>query len=329
MTGSSMIPVLVTGGAGYIGSHVCKALAQSGYCPVTFDNLSRGHRQAVKWGPFEQGDLRDLTRLRQVIRTHQPVAVMHFAAFTDVGESTQNPLLYYKNNVGGSITLIEAMVESRILHMVFSSSCTVYGKPTVIPLTEAHPIAPISPYGKSKAIIEDILSACDQAHSMRSISLRYFNAAGADPDGDIGENHQPETHLIPNVLKAALGIGDPLRVLGNDYDTPDGTCIRDYIHVTDLAAAHVLALKYLLAGGSSQRLNLSNNQGFSVMEVIEVAQQVTKQSIPFTIGSRRMGDAPCLIGDSSLARQVLGWDPVYADLATIVEHAWRWIQSSP
>ncbi len=324
-----MIPVLVTGGAGYIGSHVCKALAQSGYCPVTFDNLSRGYWEAVQWGPLEQGDLSDLPRLLEVIRTHQPVAVMHFAAFAYVGESTHHPLLYYKNNVGGSTTLIEAMVECGIPYIVFSSSCTVYGDPTFMPLTESHPINPISPYGKSKAIVEDILASCDQAHAIKSVCLRYFNAAGADPEGEIGENHEPETHLIPNVLKAALGIGDPLIVLGNDYDTPDGTCIRDYIHVTDLAAAHVFALKYLLAGGSSQQLNLSNNRGFSVMEVIEMAKQVTGRAIPFTVGARRMGDAPCLIGDSSLARQILGWDPVYPDLATIIEHAWGWMQSSP
>jgi UDP-arabinose 4-epimerase len=316
--------VLVTGGAGYIGSHACKALAQAGYTPVTCDNLVHGHEWAVQWGPLEVGDIADRARLDEVIAKHQPVAIMHFAAFAYVGESVQDPGKYYRNNVAGTLTLLEAARDHGIDRFIFSSTCATYGVPQQVPIREDHPQNPINPYGATKWMIERILADFDQAHGLRSIALRYFNAAGADPEGQIGEAHDPETHLIPLVLDAAMGTRSAIQVFGDDYDTPDGTCIRDYIHVTDLANAHVLALKALEQGAESNRYNLGNGQGYSVKEVIAVAEAVTGKSIAVQIGPRRAGDPARLVGDATRAVSELGWQPRFHQLPQIIETAWRW-----
>ena len=318
--------ILVTGGAGYIGSHACKALAQAGYTPVVFDNLVYGHPWAVRWGPLEQGDIADRDRLDAVLQQYKPVAVMHFAAYAYVGESVQNPGKYYRNNVAGTLTLLEALRDHNIDKFVFSSTCATYGVPTQIPIPENHSQQPINPYGMSKLMIEQILRDFDHAHGLRAMCLRYFNAAGADPAGEIGEAHDPETHLIPLVLDAALGRRPAITVFGDDYATPDGTCIRDYIHVTDLAAAHVLALQALEQGAASTAYNLGNGQGFSVHEVIDCARQVTGQAIPVETGPRRAGDPPRLVGDAERIRSDLNWQPQYADLDAIVQTAWQWQQ---
>lgn len=318
--------ILVTGGAGYIGSHACKALAQAGYTPVVFDNLVYGHPWAVRWGPLEQGDIADRDRLDAVLQQYKPVAVMHFAAYAYVGESVQNPGKYYRNNVAGTLTLLEALRDHNIDKFVFSSTCATYGVPTQIPIPENHSQQPINPYGMSKLMIEQILRDFDHAHGLRAMCLRYFNAAGADPAGEIGEAHDPETHLIPLVLDAALGRRPAITVFGDDYATPDGTCIRDYIHVTDLAAAHVLALQALEQGAASTAYNLGNGQGFSVHEVIDCARQVTGQAIPVETGPRRAGDPPRLVGDAERIRSELNWQPQYADLDAIVQTAWQWQQ---
>ena len=316
--------VLVTGGAGYIGSHACKALAQAGYTPVVFDNLVYGHPWAVRWGPLEQGDIADRARLDDVLQRYQPAAVMHFAAYAYVGESVQDPGKYYRNNVAGTLTLLEAMRDHEIDKFVFSSTCATYGVPAQIPMPENHPQQPINPYGRSKLMIEQILRDFDTAYGMRSMSLRYFNAAGADPGGEIGEAHDPETHLIPLVLDAAAGRRTAVTVFGDDYDTPDGTCIRDYIHVTDLAAAHVLALQALEQDAASTAYNLGNGQGFSVRQVIDCARRVTGRDIPVEVGPRRAGDPPRLVGNAERIRQELNWQPCYADPETIVRTAWEW-----
>ncbi len=316
--------VLVTGGAGYIGAHTCKLLAQRGLKPVCFDNLVYGHRDAVQWGPFEEGDLADSSRLTEVIREYRPQAVVHFAAFTYVGESVEDPGKYYRNNVAGTLNLLEVMRDQSIQRIVFSSTCATYGEPQRIPLTEDHPQSPINPYGSSKLMIERMLGDFEVAHGIRSAALRYFNAAGADPQAQIGEDHDPETHLIPLVLDVALGRREEIAVFGEDYDTPDGTCVRDYIHVTDLADAHLRALDHLQTGRTSLRLNLGNGQGYSVREVIEIAERVTGRSIRTRVAERRPGDPPRLVGDASLARETLGWAPRYPALETIVEHAWTW-----
>jgi UDP-arabinose 4-epimerase len=322
-TGSS---VLVTGGAGYIGSHACKALAHAGYTPISFDNLVYGHRWAARWGPLEEGDINDRARLDAVIATWRPSAVLHFAAYAYVGESVTDPGKYYRNNVAGTLTLLEALRDHGITRLIFSSTCATYGLPLEIPIPETHPQNPINPYGASKLMIERMLADFEVAHSLRSIALRYFNAAGADPDGEIGEAHDPETHLIPLVLDAAAGRRPTITVFGDDYATPDGTCIRDYIHVTDLADAHVLALQALERGGASDAFNLGNGQGFSVREVIDHARRITGRDIPVTIGPRRPGDPPRLVGDATRARKILGWQPRYADLDAIVKTAWAWHQ---
>jgi UDP-arabinose 4-epimerase len=319
-------PILVTGGAGYIGSHACKALAQAGYQPVTYDNLVYGHRTAVRWGPLELGDIGDRARLDAVIAKYRPMAVMHFAAFAYVGESVQDPGKYYRNNVAGTLTLLEAMRDQHIARLVFSSTCATYGVPEQIPIPEDHPQRPINPYGASKLMIERMLQDFDAAHGLRSISLRYFNAAGADPDAETGESHEPETHLIPLVLDAAAGLRPAITIFGDDYDTPDGTCIRDYVHVTDLAQAHVLALQALEHDAPTTAYNLGNGKGFSVREVIEEAARITGRPIPINIGSRRAGDPPRLVGDADRIHAELGWRPRFADLGTIVETAWRWHQ---
>jgi UDP-arabinose 4-epimerase len=324
--------ILVTGGAGYIGSHACKALLQAGYVPVAYDNMVYGHQWAVKWGPLEVGDIADRAGLDEVIEKHRPVAVMHFAAYTYVGESMRDPGKYYRNNVAATLTLLEAMRDHQIDKVIFSSSCAVYGIPGKIPIPEGHPKQPISPYGHSKMMIEQILRDFGPAHGIRSVSLRYFNAAGADLDCMIGEVHVPETHLIPLVLDAAAGKRPYVTIFGTDYETPDGTCIRDFIHVTDLVDAHVLALKLLEDGKKSTVYNLGNGQGFSVREVIETAKKVTRKAFDVKIGPRRPGDPPRLVGDATRAARELGWRPRYPDLSVTVETAWKWTlrcQNSP
>jgi UDP-arabinose 4-epimerase len=318
--------ILVTGGAGYIGSHACKVLAKAGYTPVAYDNLVYGHEWSVKWGPFEKGDILDRKRLDEVIKQYRPEAVMHFAAYAYVGESVDNPGKYYRNNVVGTLSLLEAMRDSHINKFIFSSTCATYGEPIEIPISEDHPQAPINPYGWSKLMIEQMLKDFDVAHGLKSVSLRYFNAAGADPDAEIGEDHDPETHLIPLVLDAAMGKRSNITVFGDDYDTPDGTCIRDYIHVTDLADAHVKALQYLQGDGRSQVYNLGNGAGFSVLEIIDTVRKVTGKDILVEMGERRAGDPPRLIGDTKAISHGLGWKPMNANLETIIMTAWNWHQ---
>ena len=316
--------VLVTGGAGYIGSHACKALAQAGYTPVVYDNLAYGHEWAVKWGPFERGDIQDRARLDQVIVRHRPVAVLHFAAFAYVGESVTDPAKYYRNNTVGSLSLLEAMQAHGVRDIVFSSTCATYGMPDVLPIAEAAPQRPINPDGASKLMVERMLADFAPAYGMGYLALRYFNAAGADPDGEIGEDHDPETHLIPLVLDAASGRRESIAVFGTDYDTPDGTCIRDYIHVTDLAQAHVLALKALRAGAPSDVFNLGNERGYSVREVIAAVERATGLPVPVKEAPRREGDPAALVADARKARDILGWRPRHAELDDMVRTAWAW-----
>lgn len=323
-----MQTVLVTGGAGYIGSHACKALAHAGYLPVSYDSLEHGHAEAVRWGPLEQGNIADRARLDEVITRHRPLAVMHFAAYAYVGESVSDPGKYYRNNVAGSLTLLEALRDHGIAACIFSSTCATYGVPQRLPLTEDHPQQPINPYGASKLMVERMLGDFDAAHGLRSISLRYFNAAGADPEGETGESHDPETHLIPLVLDAAAGTRPSVTVYGSDYDTADGTCIRDYIHVSDLADAHVLAMRALLDGAKTTAYNLGNGAGFSVHEVIDCARRVTGRDIAVAEGARRPGDPAVLVGDAHRIRTELGWSPRLADLEAIIATAWRWHQRS-
>ena len=318
--------ILVTGGAGYIGSHACKALAKAGYTPVTYDNLSRGHRWAVKWGPLEEGDIADEARLREVIRTHQPDAVMHFAAYAYAGESVQEPALYYGNNVSGSWRLLESLRAEGVSKIVFSSSCSVHGDAAVQPITESAPYQPVSPYGFSKFAIERMLSDYGRAYDLKSVSLRYFNASGADPDGGIGEVHEPETHLIPLVLEVAAGKRKHLQIHGSDYPTPDGTCVRDYIHVSDLARAHVMALDRMLGHGLTGAYNLGTGVGYSVQQVVDAARQVTGHKIPVEMGPRREGDPARAVADPSLAKQKLGWEAEFKELPAIIGSAWRWMQ---
>lgn len=320
--------ILVTGGAGYIGSQACKALAQAGYTPITYDNLVCGHRWAVKWGPLEEGNIADHARLNEVIAKYQPVAVMHFAAYAYVGESVEDPGKYYRNNVAGTLTLLEVMRDHGIDKFIFSSTCATYGIPETVPISEDHPQRPINPYGASKLMIERMLQDFDVAHGLRSISLRYFNAAGADPDGEIGEAHDPETHLIPLVLDAAAGKRSAITIFGDDYETPDGTCIRDYIHVADLADAHVLALKALEDGAKTTSYNLGNGHGFSVKEVIETAVRVSRKTVPVEIGQRRPGDPTKLVGDSTRIRSELAWNPRFAELQLMIASAWHWYVSN-
>ena len=316
--------ILVTGGAGYIGSHTCKALARADYLPVVYDNLVYGHEWAVKWGPLEKGDIADRARLDEVIIKYRPVAIIHLAAYTYVEESVIDPGKYYRNNVIGSLTILEAMRDHGIDKIIFSSTCATYGMPKSIPIRENHPQSPINPYGASKLMIERMLKDFEIAHDIRSINLRYFNAAGADPDSEIGEDHNPETHLIPLVLDTAAGKLPEITVFGNNYDTPDGTCIRDYIHVADLAEAHLLSLKALEQGMPSAAYNLGNGQGFSVKDVIDKASMVTDRKIKTIIGQRRAGDPARLVGDSRKISKELGWKPQYKNLEAIIETAWKW-----
>jgi UDP-arabinose 4-epimerase len=316
--------VLVTGGAGYIGSHTCKALARAGYRPVAYDNLEYGHRWAVKWGPIEIGNILDRGRLDEVIAKYRPVAVMHFAAYAYVGESVLDPAKYYRNNVVGSLTLLEAMRDGGVDALVLSSTCATYGIPLRVPIPEDHPQHPINSYGSSKLMIERMLADFEAAYGMCHYSLRYFNAAGADPDGEIGEDHDPETHLIPLAIRAVLGGTETLKIFGTDYETADGTCIRDYIHVADLADAHLKALEALLQTRVSRSLNLGTGNGYSVQEVINVLGEIAARPVPVTVAARRPGDPPILIADAAAARSLLGWKPSYSDLRTILETAWKW-----
>ena len=316
--------ILVTGGAGYVGSHACKALAETGYLPVVFDNLSRGHREAVRWGPLVEGDLHDAARVVAALRDHDVTAVMHFAAFAYVGESVGDPETYYRNNVGGTLALLEAMRRAGVGTIVFSSTCAVYGVPDRLPISETTPKAPLNPYGETKLAIERALHWYAGAYGMRFAALRYFNAAGADPGGEIGEDHDPETHLIPRVLRAALGTGDPVEVYGTDYPTADGTAIRDYIHVADLGEAHVRALDYLDAGGENGAMNLGTGQGCSVRQVIAAVERIAGRPVSFRETARRPGDPPELVADPGLARTRLGWQPRHSDLDTIIQTALAW-----
>ncbi len=321
-----MKKILVTGGAGYIGSHACKALQLAGYVPVTFDNLSTGWQDAVNFGPFEQGDLRDRKRVDEVFATHRPSAVMHFAALSQVGESMSDPAKYWNNNVLGSLCLIEAAVAAGCLNFVFSSTCATYGDQDNVILDEDSVQLPINAYGASKRAIEDILRDFGQAFGMNHIIFRYFNVAGADAEAEIGEFHQPETHLIPLMLDAIAGKRDALTIHGTDYPTEDGTCIRDYVHVCDLVDAHVLGLKWLEQGRGSQVFNLGTGSGFSVREVIDKSRQVTNRAVPYTEGPRRSGDCTKLVSGSTRAERDLGWTPKRSTLETMIADAWRWHQ---
>jgi UDP-glucose 4-epimerase len=316
--------ILIVGGAGYIGSHLNKEISKKRIKTVIFDNLSYGHRDFVKWGTFEQGDLGNIEDIRSVFRKYPIEAVMHFAAFTYVGESVEDPQKYYLNNVKNTLNLLQVMLEENVKYFVFSSTCATYGNPVEIPITENHPQNPINPYGKGKLIVETVLKDYSDAYGLKYASLRYFNAAGADPDGEVGELHDPETHLIPLILDVAAGKREDIKIFGTDYDTPDGTCIRDYIHVTDLAEAHILALEYLQNGGKSDFFNLGNGNGFSVKEVIETAREVTGKNIKAAEADRRPGDPPILVGSSNKAKEKLNWNPKYDELSKIIETAWNW-----
>lgn len=316
--------ILVTGGAGYIGSHFVDYLIKSGYYPVIIDNLSRGHRESVNDNiQFEVIDLLDFTTLNKFIKENKFDAVVHFAAFAYVGESVEKPEVYYQNNVIGSYNLIRACVESGIKNFIFSSTCSIYGNPVKVPISENQFSNPINPYANTKLVIEMLLKDFETAYGMKNVSLRYFNAAGANPDGKIGESHEPEPHLIPIVLNTALGKRDKVLVFGNDYETPDGTCIRDYIHVVDLADAHLKAIEYLVDGNKSAIINLGTGKGNSVLEIINNAESVTGKKIEYEIVSRRAGDPAVLVADNTKAKNVLGWTPKYS-IENIIEHAWNW-----
>ncbi|MBV8887473.1 MAG: UDP-glucose 4-epimerase GalE [Chroococcidiopsidaceae cyanobacterium CP_BM_RX_35] len=321
--------ILVTGGAGYIGSHTVLALKRAGYEVVVLDNLVYGHRDLVEkvlQVELIVGDTNDRGLLNQLFATHKIAAVMHFSAYAYVGESVTDPDKYYRNNVVGTLTLLEAMLAASVKQFVFSSTCATYGVPQEVPIPEEHPQNPINPYGTTKLMVERILKDFDVAYALKSVVFRYFNAAGADPHGLLGEDHDPETHLIPLVLMTALGKRESVSIFGTDYSTPDGTCIRDYIHVTDLASAHVLGLEYLLQGGDTATFNLGNGNGFSVRQVIQTTEEVTGQEIKVIETARRPGDPPILVGSSDKARDILGWQPQYSALSEIIKHAWQWHQ---
>lgn len=316
--------VLVCGGAGYIGSHVNKQLNKEGYETVVFDNLIYGHREAVKWGHFVQGDLKNIDEIEAVFQKYSIEAVFHFAAYAYVGESVKEPEKYYYNNVANTLNLLHVMKKYGYNKIIFSSTCATYGEPERVPITEDMQQSPINPYGASKLMVETIFQDYSKAYDLKFVVLRYFNAAGADPEGEIGESHIPETHLIPLVLDAASGKRQDIKVFGTDYDTPDGSCIRDYIHVYDLATAHLLALHYLEEGKESNFFNLGNALGTSVLEVVESVKKVTNRKFRVTMTDRREGDPAKLVGSSEKAQKVLGWKPVYGDIDTIVGHAWKW-----
>lgn len=322
-----MSVILVTGGAGYIGSHACKALRAAGFTPVTFDNLDTGWAEAVKFGPFEQGDLLDRKRLDEVFAKHKPEAVMHFAALSQVGESMSDPGRYWRTNVLGSLNLVEAAVASGCLNFVFSSTCATYGDQDGVTLDESCEQHPINAYGASKRAIEDILENFEASHGLKHVIFRYFNVAGADPDGEVGEFHQPETHLIPLMLQAIDGQRPALTIYGTDYDTPDGTCIRDYVHVCDLVDAHILGLRWLQDEKGSRVFNLGTRSGFSVREVIDQSRVVTNRDVPFTEGERRAGDCTKLVSGSTRAVEELGWSPSRSTMKDMIADAWRWHQT--
>ncbi|ARO32153.1 UDP-glucose 4-epimerase 3 [Rhizobium sp. NXC14] len=315
--------ILVVGGAGYIGSHTCLDLANKGYRPVVFDNFSNGHREFVKWGPAEEGDIRDRVRLDEVLVKHKPAAILHFAALIEVGESVKDPVSFYENNVIGTLTLLSAAQAAGVNAFVFSSTCATYGLPQSVPLDETHRQVPINPYGRTKYIVEQALADYDQYKGLRSVVLRYFNAAGADFEGRIGEWHQPETHAIPLAIDAALGRRQGFKVFGSDYETRDGTCVRDYIHVLDLADAHVRAVEYLLKGGDSVALNLGTGTGTTVRELLGAIEDVSNRPFPVEYIGRREGDSHTLVANNDKARDVLGWVPQY-DLSEIIRSAWNW-----
>ncbi|HSI38067.1 MAG TPA: UDP-glucose 4-epimerase GalE [Methylotenera sp.] len=316
--------ILVVGGAGYIGSHMVKMLVDGGHSVITFDNLSSGFRDAVLGGEFVQGDLADLGAIDQVFEKYQPEAVMHFASYIQVGESVQHPDKYYLNNFTNTLNLLNAMVKHQVNNFIFSSTAAVFGEPEYVPIDEMHSKNPLNPYGRSKWMVEQVLADYERAYGLKSVCLRYFNAAGADPSGLLGERHEPETHLIPLILQALSGKRSHISLFGRDYDTPDGTCIRDYIHIVDLCSAHLLALMKLVKDGASMRFNLGNGEGFSVQEVITAAERVTGKKVKVIEAPRREGDPARLVADATLAKKTLAWAPVYTDLETIIAHAWQW-----
>ncbi|MFV3131470.1 UDP-glucose 4-epimerase GalE [Niveispirillum sp. KHB5.9] len=320
-------PILVTGGAGFVGSHTCKALARAGFQPIVYDDLSNGVADAVRWGPLEVGALADTARLAAIVDRYRPAAIIHFAAFIEAGVSVRQPGRFYENNVAGTLSLLRVMEQAGIDRIVFSSTAAVYGDPQHIPIGEDHPLRPVNPYGRTKLMVEDILADLAAAHGLRAVMLRYFNASGADPDGELGENHQPETHLIPLVLRAALGLGPEIAVFGFDYDTPDGTCIRDYVHVADLADAHVLALRRLLEDGAGLTANLGTGRGFSVLEVVGAVEAVTGRPVPLRRAGRRPGDPAILVADNRLALAGLGWRPRFTDISDHIRHAAAWMRA--
>jgi len=320
--------VLVTGGAGYVGSHACKEIAGAGYLPVTYDNLERGNDWAVKWGPLERGDILDRKRLASVLDTHKPVAVMHFAAYAYVGESVAEPSMYYRNNVGGALVLLEEMLRAGVDKFILSSTCSTFGVPSIMPIPEDHRQNPVNPYGRSKLMVERVLADYATAHDFRPMILRYFNAAGADPDGDIGELHDPETHLIPLAIDAALNADSRLTVFGDDYPTADGTCVRDYVHVSDLATAHTLTLKALLDGHRGGVYNLGTGTGTSVLEIIDAVERLAGKRPAYDIGPRRAGDPPELVAECTRIREDFGWTPERSDIDTIVSTALAWKRKS-
>jgi UDP-arabinose 4-epimerase len=319
-----MRSVLVTGGAGYVGAHTCKALSRAGYLPVVIDNLSSGHASFVRWGPFVEADIRDSAAISSAFRSYQVDAVLHFAASACVGESVTDPQKYYGNNVAGTLALLKAMLEVGCLKIVFSSSCAVYGEPDEIPIREQSPKNPVNPYGASKLMVERVLSDYVGAYGLASIALRYFNACGADPEGEVGELRLPETHLVPRAMMALQGHLSDFMVFGDDYDTPDGTAIRDYIHVTDLADAHVASLQRLIQGGSSGAFNLGTGRGYSVKQVLDAIRAETGEQLEIGKGPRRPGDPPILVADAALASAELGFEPRLSDLKTIIATAWAW-----
>ena len=318
--------VLVVGGAGYIGSHTCLLLAERGYQPIVFDNLSNGHEEFVRWGPFEHGDIRDRQRLDEVFAKHQPDAVLHFAALIEVGESVKQPVAFYDNNVIGSLTLLSSAIDAGVKAFVFSSTCATYGLPESVPIDESHRQAPINPYGRTKWVVEQALKDYSTYKSLKSVMLRYFNAAGADFEGRIGEWHTPETHAIPLAIETALGRREGFKVFGTDYDTRDGTCVRDYIHILDLADAHVRAVDYLLEGGDTVELNLGTGTGTTVKELLAAISEVSGRPFPVEYADRRDGDSTTLVANNEKAREVLGWEPKYS-LTDIIRSAWQWHSS--
>lgn len=323
MKNNEKIKILVVGGAGFIGSHMVKMLLDSKYSVTTFDNLSSGHKDAVIGGDFIEGDLANTEELKKVFEGNDFDCVMHFASYIEVGESIRNPKKYYKNNVTNTLNLLNQVVESNIKYFIFSSSAAVYGIPNAVPINEEHIKNPINPYGNSKLIIENVLADFNTAYGLTFICLRYFNAAGCDPDGLLGERHDPETHLIPLVLQAASGRRKSIQVFGSDYDTKDGTCVRDYIHVCDLCNAHVKSMQYLMNGGKSQSINLGNGSGFSVKEIIETVKKITNKKFEVTYKGRRSGDPSTLVADSTKARELLNWEPAFSSLEEIISNAWN------